>query len=476
MTRQPLGLSSAEERSRLLFIACLAFGLLLPAFSIGFLSDDFSWLNLVANTRALAGKDFLLLPSPYGYFRPLPMILFRIVGLQFPGAVWPFRSIILFCHLIICLAVFILGRKSGFPSDVCLLAAVIFAVFPCHAESVFWIASLNELLASLFVLSALLCLLGKPSWPSAAAATLLFTLALFSRESALCYLPLVLLLSLLKPHLRPTRLIPILLLPGLLFLSARLWWLWHLPAAAPVSSPGHLDLSPLGLAYRLLHYLTATLLPVKPFFDLMGFEHYEALRLLVMSSARAKYFLLSGMSLLALVGLGLLFLRLRIGPHFWLGPLFTLSTLAVYLPFSQTSEHFLYLPSIGMAYALACLLSAAAQRWRSAGLILILTILTIYLAGYGNRLYRWQQASRAVAGNLVHLESMLADVPPGGRVLVEGLNNRYFGIPFLGEHCLQDAWDLQFPQRRISFYFEPAGYDPFQIVYSPSRYRFYRRR
>jgi len=475
MNSHAFGIKSAKLRIHLLLVACLALGLLLPAFPIGFLSDDFNWLQLVRDTQESSWPQYLLIPSPFGYFRPLPMILFRCIGLSFPNSVWPFRLAILCCHLMVCLFVYILGRRLGYRPAVCLLAATIFAILPCHAESIFWIASLNELLASLFLLSGFLILLGNRSWRSDAGATLLFTLAIFSRESALCYLPLVLLLSLREPALRRPGLIPILLLSGLSFLGARLWWLRQLPAAVPLSSPGQLDLNPLNLAHRLLHYLTAMSLPVKPVFELLGFNHYEALRLWVLSSPGAKP-ILGLIAILTLGALAVSLIKLPPGRQVWPGLIFALIALSVYLPFGQTSEHFLYLPSVGFAYALASLLIVAAERWRSAGTILTAVILSIYLFGSGSRLYRWRQASRISEENLSHLESMIADIPAGSRVLITGLNNRYFGLPFLGEHCLNEAWAYRFPAKRIHFYFDPTRHDPYQVVYSPIEHRFFRRR
>lgn len=93
-------------------------------------------------------------------------------------------------HAAVCLLVWQFARRLVQDEAVATVAAVLFAVHPVHAEAVANVVGRAEVLAALFLLLGLLVLLpraGRPGLGRVAGATPLFLLALLSKESAVCY-------------------------------------------------------------------------------------------------------------------------------------------------------------------------------------------------------------------------------------------------------------------------------------------------
>jgi tetratricopeptide (TPR) repeat protein len=129
------------------------------------------------------------------YYRPvflaLSTLYYQMAGGE-PFA-WHLAAVVL-AGMIGTLA-FLLFRRLGVPPLLALLASLVFSLHPAHVSSVAWASGLQELLAALFVLAALLALLRHPGAEgdrrSIAAATLAFVLALLSKEVAIGLPPLV---------------------------------------------------------------------------------------------------------------------------------------------------------------------------------------------------------------------------------------------------------------------------------------------
>jgi len=85
-------------------------------------------------------------------------------------------------------------RRLAVPPLLAVLASLVFSLHPAHVSSVAWASGLQELLATFFVLVALLVLLGRPGAEHdrrvIALATAAFVLALLSKEVAAGLLPL----------------------------------------------------------------------------------------------------------------------------------------------------------------------------------------------------------------------------------------------------------------------------------------------
>jgi tetratricopeptide (TPR) repeat protein len=88
------------------------------------------------------------------------------------------------------------------------VAALLFALHPLNVEAISWISGRTDPLAALFTLSA--CLLwmrwlDNPKWPYAVCSLFLFGAGILTKESAVAFLPVYLLLVLAWPALPPRR-------------------------------------------------------------------------------------------------------------------------------------------------------------------------------------------------------------------------------------------------------------------------------
>jgi Flp pilus assembly protein TadD len=120
----------------------------------------------------------------------------RALGLNFdsPGF---FHAVNISLHAIVSALVYPLARRLGLPARGALAAGLIFAVHPIHTEAVASVVNRSELMSACFGLGFLIIHLSgrRHVW-----AMLCLTLALFSKESALAWLPLALWLDLYLGH------------------------------------------------------------------------------------------------------------------------------------------------------------------------------------------------------------------------------------------------------------------------------------
>ena len=152
-----------------------------------FIGDwSFFWKSIVNDSWWF--RDPLHLPQS-SYYRPLQDIWlglnYQIFGLQPPG--WHAAMVLL--HLLAVVLVFKVAsiltgnRLSG------LLAALLFGLFPAHAEAVVWPAAIPEPMAGLFELAAFYFFVRRAETPArnTAWASMLFAAALLSHESAIAF-------------------------------------------------------------------------------------------------------------------------------------------------------------------------------------------------------------------------------------------------------------------------------------------------
>ncbi|NOY27227.1 MAG: hypothetical protein GXP62_15265 [Oligoflexia bacterium] len=135
-----------------------------------------------------------------GYlWRPLTSSLYQVWAGLFGRTPTPFRVLNVLLHLANLGLLFAVARRVGAGIAVAGLLATAWAVHPLLPDVVCWMADTYDLLASAWLLLALLLALSRrPSlWLRAAGGGLLFLLALLSKEASLSWLaalPLVLLL------------------------------------------------------------------------------------------------------------------------------------------------------------------------------------------------------------------------------------------------------------------------------------------
>ena len=123
-------------------------------------------------------------------YRPLTLFTFAldfaVHGLRTP---W-YHVTNIALHALVCGLVWRVARRLLDDAALASIAALLFAVHPIHAEAVASIVGRAEVLAALFLLLGILALrpaAGAPGWPRAVAAGLAFLAALLSKETAICY-------------------------------------------------------------------------------------------------------------------------------------------------------------------------------------------------------------------------------------------------------------------------------------------------
>lgn len=169
--------------SGFLFIALILY---FPVLSKGFVSDDFTVLFRLINT-----KDF----TPPGFFRPGADIslysTYLLSGLN-PLA---YNISNLFIHVLNSWLLFLVCRKffsvrSEARSTLPLIASLIFLIYPFHQEPIVWVLGRGILLSSFFALLSLYVLFNKNFTFSIVSAALFYFLSLLCYESA-AFIPFI---------------------------------------------------------------------------------------------------------------------------------------------------------------------------------------------------------------------------------------------------------------------------------------------
>jgi tetratricopeptide (TPR) repeat protein len=352
--------SAAMTRKNLLFFLALA---LLPLLVyLPTLKHELIWDSkpVILENNLLDGKFSWLAPfrsgywastsqkmSGYDYYRPLMILSFMI-----EKAVWgldPFRLRLVNLFIFIAgvfILYFFLCRQTV-DREIALSAALLFALFPLHLDNITWVVGRNDLLIFLFGLLALYffdLFLARRSVPLALLTVAGYLLALFAKEAALFFLPVLLLHELGK---RKRLTLP--LHAAFLAVTLLYWW-----AKSAIIGRGNLPLqffSPLWENGRVLlgvlgYYFRSLLFPFRT--DLF----------LPVDKVKTPPYLLAGVLLLFL-----LLLLLRQGRKqapclqtwIWIVPFLAGHLLMVFTPIYpfSISTRYLAIPAIGLAWLLA---------------------------------------------------------------------------------------------------------------------------
>ena len=353
-----------------LLIGVLALGAYTNSLANGFVWDDPIILTRQLVVFRTVG-DVLLPPrdipqfSP-DYYRPLTIgsyLLDRAVGGEHPFA---FHLSVVIGHAVAALLVYFLAQQllatTRAARTGALVAGALFAVHPIHTESVAWAAGRSDVLATAFLLAALLIHgRSRHSWRTTALSGLSAAAGLAAKEAAIALYPLMILRDLLvRPAARRSPAAwgwsyggP--LAAGAVYLALRRAALGTLAGPAPAASPAASH-APLDLVRAVGIYVEKLLWPV-------GLNAY-----IDHLAGGPLPLLFAG---LFAVGLGLAAWRWSTAsaggvPLYalaWIGVTLAPSLAIVWkIPDVPIAERYLYLPSVG-----ACLLAGwAAARGVSA--------------------------------------------------------------------------------------------------------------
>ncbi len=139
-------------------------------------------------------RDFL--------WRPLSLFSFALNYAVHGYAPAGYHLVNVLLHGAVCFALWYFARNLTGSKTVAALAAVLFALHPVHAEAVANVVGRAEVLAALFLLAGCVVLQTGPgvSPRRTLAAAGFFLLALLAKETAVCYLPVALLVLYARQH------------------------------------------------------------------------------------------------------------------------------------------------------------------------------------------------------------------------------------------------------------------------------------
>jgi len=166
----------------------------LPAVDNFFISDDFTMLTYL---ESLKQNPVSILNDPSELFRLVSYIYFgacsAVFGVNPAGYYWAGIGL----HVLASLLVFALVLRITSQHLAAWAGSVFFAAYERHQEAIMWISAVNDLILTIFCVGFLL-LWFRNTALSQAFATVVFGLALFSKEPAIALLPLAVLLLMLK--------------------------------------------------------------------------------------------------------------------------------------------------------------------------------------------------------------------------------------------------------------------------------------
>ena len=328
-----------------------------------------------------ANSNLLRVPIPLPYYRPVFTVVLT-VGYHIFG-LWPqgWHLISLSLHIICSIGVYLVLFKLSANKAASLISALLFAVYPVHAESVSWISGMTDLLYGSFFLFSFLSYLNYRSTSRRCwllVSLFSFALSLLSKEPAIGMALLVFGYEMLRPpdstasgesNMSWRSLLArsgSLTLPfaavAILYFVARFFALGALTWKNPAAHDGPLIDTLLTLPLVLLSYAAHLLWPV----GLTFAYHTHS----VTNPSSIEF--LGPAIILGALGCLLLVFRRRIRREVWLALLLILAPLLPVLDLKQLNEdymvwdRYLYLPAMGFCYLVALGSRALLARFASA--------------------------------------------------------------------------------------------------------------
>jgi hypothetical protein len=366
----------------------------LPAAGHGFIKDDFLWV-LQSRVRSL-GDFFHLFRQDNGFYRPIVSMTFAVDEWLFGAHPLGYGVTNVLLALACCGAIVSLARGVGLPRGAAWLTASLWLLnFKFTRMGVLWISGRTSLVAALFATMAAAALVrGRLAW-----ATIWIAVALFSKEEAL---PIAVILAVwlvvLQPRhgVRPVRPVAWLAcaaaLTGLYFAARS-----QTSAMTPSSAPDvyRYGVSLAGLARNVAEYADRSM---------MLAVLVTVLAVGVLGWSRPRPADRAGRIILC----GLLWLVLGFAP-------------TMLLP--VRSDLYACLPSIGGCLAASAIVSeawaASSGVRRRRALAGALGLLAVVAPVHYLRTRHWVRPAELSSRILVELETRMATVPQGRRVVID---------------------------------------------------------
>ncbi|HLG94618.1 MAG TPA: hypothetical protein VI546_07265 [candidate division Zixibacteria bacterium] len=319
-----------------------------PTLSVGFVSDDFVWLKESQNLQQFNPLDSQSFAFSKG--RLGTMALFHVLYKFFPTDAGKFHLVMLFFHILNAVLLFSILSHVQLPYAFNFMTSLIFLVHFSNEETLFWVSSLSSIFCLFFYLGAVLFYLKSLSNSSLALKAAVLgcsLLALSIREDALSIpITLVMLNYMYKREdgLKMLHLLKenfIFLLPSILFLCYRVF------AAIQESMGYEFTFNPTIWVQNGLYFILILFVPIRFFFDQLGYQVHEKLRLTIMALKDLQLLSVAGILILT-VGVILAFrFRNKIPGHVKTGIALGMIGFLPYFALVGNAPRFLYFALIG---------------------------------------------------------------------------------------------------------------------------------
>jgi len=378
----------------------------------GFVNDDYIW---IAGIRFSFGDSWMhaLVVSPaFGrtFVRPMVELSFFVNYLVAGMHPFAYHLLNLVVHAINVYLVWVLATALLESPNRGLAVALLFATHAAHPDAVTWVSGRTELLAGALVLSALLLHL-RGRWVLAG---FTFIVALLTKESALAFPLLALVVDCLGPHPRWRLGV----LGGYVMLLLPYVWLRH--ATTQSFAQGAFGLSMLA-AGRVGDALW-----------LVGHQWVQLMRLL-MTPLPLSAPIAAG-AVLAVFSVALHIASDRDRRGVWLAGGWLVAACVPFLGFGFVQARYVYLPSIGWSLVLVILGRSLCQRvqHRRAPRLAVAGVATAWIVA-SVAVLQWsnEQLRRNGVASQQLIEAVAAAVPqpaPGTLFVLDGLGRRRMGF------------------------------------------------
>jgi len=377
-----------------------------------------------------------------------------------------YRVVIILFHIFIVILLYKLTLNLKYNRKVAFTASLLFSVLTSHTEALYFINCINEIFSAFFILLGLYLFSKQKDLNPARVffIIIIFLLALFSRESSICYVPLILLLNFTKVKHKWNTVLFILVMPILIYALLRFYSEMLYVDSNLGTTISSLDLNPIKILYKIVHYFIMMLFPVKIIFEFLGFGSLEFLINIYRKPMEnlLSFALFSG--LLVTVFTIFIYHTLKILRKRIIFPLlFTLSSLFIYLFSFSTAERYSYLPSAGLCILIGIFFYKL--NYSKIFQILLILFISIHLFSLVQRSYRYKQAAEFSHQSLKNLNEVTESIENRSDILMLSLPPKKYGIYFLNVPNFYYNWKYNYPLKDYNFIFDESNdYDKMDAV------------
>ena len=452
--------------SVLLILTIINSLLLLPSLNIPFFGDDFAWLLQSKSGSSISLSEFVSAPAPFDYFRPLPKLFFYFVSEFLNGSFFLFRIIIITLQILCSFLVYKFSLSVNYTEKTSLIAALIFSVLSCHSEALLFINCVNEIFSAVFVLTGLFLFSKNGSAYFSLPIILVFLLALLSRESAVCYIPLIILVKLKTGKSNWKNVIVVSVIPIMFYLAFRIYSETYFKGSNIGSMIDSFDLNPVKVIYKFLHYFVNMIFPVKLLFEFTGYNSLENLiSIFRKPMENPGMFTLLFLSVSGICASVIFLFYKNFKKEIIFPALFIVFSLGIYILSFNTAERFLYLPSVGICILLGLFFDSLKNK--KIALSFFILFFSIHSASFFIREIRYKEAASYSSDVITGLYSKTKNIGIGSTVYFENLPPKKSGVFSISPYNFQSNWDYNFPQKKLKFLFNEtiSGEDKPDAVY-----------